>query len=1144
MGTLADHINIDALKARSVNLERDGNYHDLAGYVPTARSIDTLTRVLDGLAGGAGTRAWSITGPYGCGKSSFALFLDALLGPADDAREHALRLLAGSGPALVSVAEDLAEPTNGLIRATTVAAIEPVADTVARGLQRGAHRRWGPKPPRPIQQSLRRVAETPDAPSIRALVEAMASYAPVLVVVDEFGKNLEHHASDSPGELFLLQELAELFSGAEGVRGGLVTLQHLAFEDYASMLPASARREWAKVQGRFEDITFVDSPDQVVRLIADSIEQEPSTRAMAARLAKWVDVAVAGAERLGLAAYLGDPSTAGRCFPIHPVAAAALPVLCSQYGQYERTLVSFLASGEPDSVVAFCAASPDSDPLPTVGLAEVYDYFVTAARTLTGAAAGSAKWLEIEARVNEALADEEDLELLKIVGVLNLVSGNGVLRASRELVVFAADLTGQRAPEVRRRLGHLCERGVLAFRSFADEYRLWNGTDFDVSAAVAEARELLSGSSPAQLLTDATTPTPVIAGRHSQAKGILRYFDVVFADAGTEVSPRGSTADGVVVYVVGEGPVPTVVDPRPVVLVRSDHVQEPLAAALELAAIRRVIRDRATELANDWVARRELQERAAHAGVEVALRLSHAFAPGRKGVRWQCNGVAVTSKRGPSGALSVVCDRVFSGSPTVRNEMVARRELTSQGSKARRVLMEAMLAKEQEENLGFEGFGPERAMYHAVLERPGFHRVRTNGEWRFGPPQRASDWTEAWTALQSHFTTAEARIVSVQEIYEQLGAPPMGLKDGVIPVLLTVGLLHRRDDIAIYEERTYQPRLTADLLERLVRNPDRFTIKNFAASTGDRRDVIESLAAALKVDVTPSDRRRNSTVLALMSPLLGTIRELPAFTLATRDMSASAVAVRDALVAARQPDEILFRDLPAAVGLPDPDALLGGDRRAVREYARRLAAAVAELQQNWAGLLDRIEAQLRGAMGTPQSAQLRADLSARARHLVDRVLDTRLRAFLLTATEDALDDDDWLEAIAMNALDKPVRGWRDQDWPAFVAATTQLGGTLKRLEALNYAHIASGSSEFTARLVTITDPDGTETSRIVVRREGQERAVDDVALRWIAEARLLPADLRAALVTKLIDELLVDDATVDSGPTVVPLPNEKVRRHA
>jgi hypothetical protein len=1140
MGRLADHITIDALAARSVNLARDAGGFDLAGYVPTARAIDTLTRVLEGLTAASGTRAWSVTGPYGCGKSSFGLFLDGLLGPADALRARALELLAGAAPQLLNLVVGLTEPTNGLIRATTVAAIEPVTTTIARALDRGARRRWGPKPPRAVQHAMRRVAEGAQSAAVIAAVEAMASHAPVLIVIDEFGKNLEHHAAAAPGELFLMQELAELFSGTEGVPGGLLTLQHLAFEDYASNLSTSARREWAKVQGRFEDITFVDSPDQVVRLIADSIHHEPSTRAMAERLARWTDAAVAGVERLGLSAYVGSVDVIGKCFPVHPVAVAALPALCSQYGQYGRTLVSFLASGEPGSVTAFCASSPDSEPLPTVGLAEVYDYFVSAARTLTGAAAGSAKWLEIEARVNEALVDDEDLELLKIVGVLNLVSGNGRLRASPDVVVFAADVTGRRSPEIRRRLSHLCERGVLAFRSFADEYRLWNGTDFDVSGAIANARELLSGVSPAQLLTSAASPTPVIAGRHSQEKGILRYFDVVFADPGTEIPNTPSTADGVVVYVAGDGPapIPSGIE-RPVVIVRSTHVGEAHAAALELAAVRHVLRDREADLANDWVARRELQERASHASVEVALRVARAFEPGRKGVRWLFDGKPVSSKRGPSGVLSVVCDQVFSGSPSVRNEMVARRELTSQGAKARRILMEAMLSRETACCLGIDGYGPERAIYHAVLERPGFHRPRSSGEWRFGPPHRDSDWSQCWRLLQEQFTVAEAEMVGVESLYERLRAAPIGLKDGVIPILLTVALLYRRDDIAIYEEGTYQPRLTADLLERLVRNPDRFALKNFAVSSGERRYVIESLARALKVDVTPSDRRRNSTVLALMSPLLATVRELPSFTLRTRMMSDGAVAVRDVLLAARQPDEVLFKELPAAVGLPDPDAVLAGDRAAVTEYADRLAAAVRELQQNWTGLLARIEEHLRLAMGTPGAASLRADLHARAQHLVDRVLDPRLRSFLLTVTESNLDDDDWLEAIALNTLDRPVRSWRDQDWPAFVAAATQLGGALKRLEALNYEHIAQGSTDFAARRVTITNPDGTETSTVIFTREGDDDAVAAVASKMAAEARAqLPPHVHPALVMRLIEDLLSD------APAASELPREdEVRRH-
>src|SRR5690606_31555805 len=144
---------------------------------------------------------------------------------------------------------DLVDSTDGFIRATTVAAIEPIVDTVTRALERGARRRWGSRLPRDVQRRLRQVADVREPGALRSFVETMAAYAPVLIVIDEFGKNLEHHAAAAPGELFQLQELAELFSGSDGLPGGLVTLQHLAFDDYTSSLTATARREWAKVQG-------------------------------------------------------------------------------------------------------------------------------------------------------------------------------------------------------------------------------------------------------------------------------------------------------------------------------------------------------------------------------------------------------------------------------------------------------------------------------------------------------------------------------------------------------------------------------------------------------------------------------------------------------------------------------------------------------------------------------------------------------------------------------------------------------------------------------------------------------------------------------------------------------------------------------
>ena len=68
---------------RSAHLEHhEGQFID--AYIPTGRALEVLHRVSRAMTSSDAGRAWSLTGPYGAGKSSFALFVHALLGPDGD----------------------------------------------------------------------------------------------------------------------------------------------------------------------------------------------------------------------------------------------------------------------------------------------------------------------------------------------------------------------------------------------------------------------------------------------------------------------------------------------------------------------------------------------------------------------------------------------------------------------------------------------------------------------------------------------------------------------------------------------------------------------------------------------------------------------------------------------------------------------------------------------------------------------------------------------------------------------------------------------------------------------------------------------------------------------------------------------------
>ena len=230
------------------------------------------------------------------------------------------------------------------------------------------------------------------------------------------------------------------------------------------------------------------------------------------------------------------------CYPLHPIALLALPELCGQLGQHGRTLFSFLASAEPNTARSFLEATAVPKPqqaLPVITISDLFDFFAGAGQAMALSIGGS-RWREIHERVREAAnLDDGDLAVLKAVGLLNLMGNALGLRASADLVAFAlSDPAAPADAQWRARLEDLEARGFLTFRSFADEYRLWQGSDVDLRGRVSDAREQLRSTNAADLLGRLQSDNPIIAARHSQEVGMLRYFAVSYTDDGSKASPE------------------------------------------------------------------------------------------------------------------------------------------------------------------------------------------------------------------------------------------------------------------------------------------------------------------------------------------------------------------------------------------------------------------------------------------------------------------------------------------------------------------------------------------------------------------------------------------------------------------------------
>ena len=69
---------------KSSNIQNSKDFLSLLdAYIFSEKSADALNRILDSVNDRGSTKAFSITGPYGTGKSSFAILLRSLLSSAN-----------------------------------------------------------------------------------------------------------------------------------------------------------------------------------------------------------------------------------------------------------------------------------------------------------------------------------------------------------------------------------------------------------------------------------------------------------------------------------------------------------------------------------------------------------------------------------------------------------------------------------------------------------------------------------------------------------------------------------------------------------------------------------------------------------------------------------------------------------------------------------------------------------------------------------------------------------------------------------------------------------------------------------------------------------------------------------------------------
>lgn len=1117
---------------RSAHLERD--FHDpgaMTGYVVTEFARDCLGRVVQGLKPRSSQRAWRMTGDYGSGKSSFALLLAHLFAGKDSLPGQLrgvvdFRNLGVSRPQFVPVLVTCSRQALGR------SILKSLHSALIQIYQGGAKAKLATE----VQAILDQKSDPTDDEVFRLVLDVNRRIISdskgkgLLLILDELGKSLEYAAlNPQRQDVFLLQRLAEEASRSGEKPLFVVALLHQGFNAYSDSLNQAAQREWEKVAARFDEIAFNQPIEQIAHLVAAAINVKTAEipRDHANELKQSIGQTAAWGW-LGASSNRNLTDLAIRIYPLHPTVLPVLIRAFRRFGQNERSLFSFLLSNEPFGLQAFSAAQlRGASPY---RLHDLYDYVRTNFGHRLGVQSYRSHWSLIDSVIESYATDDPlQIKILKTIGILNLLNDTDLL-PTEEVVICALGGTTNEAlrDQVRSGIEKLRKsKRALYDRGRAHGLCLWPHTSVDLEKACDDARRALSTPKRvADLIQESLETRPVVARRHYIETGNLRHAAVQYCpvlDLMEILKQDRTDADGLIIV-----PLCETGEERQIALkfAKLDCHQEKstwlVAVPQPLNALTGLVQEvqrwdwiatHVPELNADKFAREEVarQRAAARAQLEKRIQTFIGFKQltGSMALDWHHRGQRIKIKDGRHllAELSRIFDETFQSAPKIHNELVNRRNLSSAAASARMRLIERMFSQPKAEFLGMnpDKKPPEMSMYLSVLKNTGLHKEH-EGVWRLANPHHLADKCHVSPALRRIREIVQKKPdsrVNVAALFEELRKPPYGVRDGLLPLLLTVFAISSEQDIAFFKDGTFQRELNSEMMLVLTKVPERFEIQ-FCRIEGVRADLFERLLTILEVKPSPE---RKSELLDIVKPLCQFVAQLPAYALNTKKATPAALKVRDSILNAREPLKLLFTDLPQACGFK-PITTEVAPEDDVPAFSKALKKAVDELRAVFPELQERLKRELRSAFDLPGSfRQFRATLAERAQKVVLGVTEPKLRTFCLRLLDDNLPESDWLESLGSFLALRPPTKWHDAEEDRFTQELLELAVRFHRVESIVFSDGAAQRNAVGVR-VAITQPSGTEYDQVIHVTPDEEREL--AALQQVFED-LLEGDNRLAL---------------------------------
>ena len=752
-------------------------------------------------------------------------------------------------------------------------------------------------------------------------------YGGLYLVFDEFSKYVEGHDKETfAKDMKVLQDMCELSSSSKEEKLFLTLVAHKSIREYGSDLPKEMVQSFRGVEGRLKEIPFVVSAHNHYELIKNVIGKKPEAKEQIQGDVQYQSIVE---ESYELSCFQGNfteesyRNIVGEgCFPLLPVAAYALLHISEKVAQNERSIFTFLANEESNSLVRF-VESHEKGVSPYGTPALVYDYFEGLFRRNQSLPEIHGEWLKADYALQQADTEEEKI-CIKTMAILLMLRNPDEVPANDKVLRLAL---GYSKEQFERVVMALKKKQLILWRSKTGMYNFKNQIGVDIEKEMKEEMERLPDQLPiCEILREASDLDYILPRQYNQKYAITRYFryeymtpeQFLHLNSGDLLFEKGF-ADGRIIALIRNGVIDEqeikdhfekLNDKRLVLLIpKYEFDKEPLLR--RLTAVQKLAKEEVF-LENNKVLVQELKLYQEDLLFELNVYLEQCYLPEHGNCEVVYEGKITNEYLDTYGFnrfLGKICVQNYRKTPIINNELINRQQISGVIRKARGKIIEALLQDADMEKFE-KGTSAEATIYRAMFLRTG---LSSGGAMDAGVEGMLQE-------IRSFLDSAAGEKQCVAKLFSTLMGMGYGARKGVIPVYLAKALSDMPHMVMVFL-KDVQTELSETVLNNMCDKPEEYFVYIEVQDAG-KALYLELLENAFRNEQTQKTMVKQNRIGQIAVDMQDWCRGLPKYTRETavtiegitEEEWESFVRVRKLLLQTSiNPGDLLLKKIPAAV---------------------------------------------------------------------------------------------------------------------------------------------------------------------------------------------------------------------------------------